>query len=99
MVERSAMRGLIRTLALTVLLLALPVAVFAQAPDAGHAPGAWPYTFPLWGEKLAQRGLQFPLPFGIGLNYAFIDQPIDISRIAVGVNDSEMVDLSDLIVF
>jgi hypothetical protein len=88
-----------RALALVASLLALPATVFAQAPDAGHEPTSWPYVFPLWGEKLAERGLQFPLPFGIGLNYAFIDQPIEISRIAVGVNDSEMTDLSELIVF
>jgi hypothetical protein len=43
--------------------------------------------------------MKFPLPFGIGLNYAYINQPINISRIAVGVNDSEMIDLSDVIVF
>lgn len=88
-----------RVLPLLLALLALPSAAGAQAPDAGHAAGKWPYALPFWGEKLAERGLKFPLPFGIGLNYAFIDQPIEISRIAVGVNDSEMVDLSDLIVF
>ena len=92
-------RSLMRCFAIVVLLLALPGTGFAQAPDAGNEPAKWPYTFPLWGDKLAERGLKFPLPFGIGLNYAFIDQPIEISRIAVGVDDGEMVDLSDLIVF
>jgi hypothetical protein len=96
MFERFPIRA---AFALVISLLALPEAASAQAPDAGHEPTKWPYVFPLWGEKLAERGLQFPLPFGIGLNYAFIDQPIEISRIAVGVNDSEMTDLSDLIVF
>jgi hypothetical protein len=71
----------------------------AQAPDAGHAPSRWPYKFPLWGDKLAERGISFPLPFGIGLNYAYANQPIDISRVAVGVNDSEMVDLSSILKF
>ena len=99
MSERCLTRPAIRAVALVFSLLALPGSAFAQAPDAGHAPGNWPYTFPLWGEKLAQRGLNFPLPFGIGLNYAYINQPIKISRVAVGVNDSEMVDLSNLIVF
>jgi hypothetical protein len=99
MFERTLTRGSLRTVALVVSLFALPPAALAQAPDAGNEPIRWPYLFPLWGEKLAQRGMQFPLPFGIGLNYAFIDQPIEISRIAVGVNDSEMADLSELIVF
>jgi hypothetical protein len=103
MLERCIAQRAIRTLALLFCLLfyrvALPANAAAQAPDAGHSPGDWPYSFPLWGEKLAQRGLNFPLPFGIGLNYAYINQPIKISRVAVGVNDSEMVDLSNLLVF
>ena len=71
----------------------------AQAPDAGHGTSAWPYKFPIWGNKLAERGIRFPLPFGIGLNYAFADQPITISNIAVGVNDGPMTDLSKIIKF
>lgn len=85
------------SLGLAVSLAARPA--HAQAPDAGNEPTSWPYKFPLWGNKLAERGIRFPLPFGIGLNYAFADQPIEISRIAVGVNDSEMVDLSDIVKF
>jgi len=98
MIETLA-RAPLRILGLVSALLALPSSAFAQAPDAGHGSGTWPYALPFWGEKLAERGLKFPLPFGLGLNYAFIDQPIEISRIAVGVNDSEMVDISDLITF
>jgi hypothetical protein len=88
-----------RFLSLAAVLLVYPTQAFAQAPDAGHKASTWPYALPLWGEKLAERGLAFPLPFGIGLNYAFIDQPIEISRVGVGVNDSELVDMSDLITF
>ena len=71
----------------------------AQSPDAGHEPEKWPYAFPLWGQALSGRGIKLPLPFGFGLNYAYANQPIEISRIAVAVNDSEYVDLSKLIVF
>lgn len=83
----------------TLGLLALPITAFAQAPDVTGTPGTWPYTFPLMGHKLAERGMRFPLPFGVGLNYVYVDQPIDISRVAVGVDDGEMVDLSNFIVF
>jgi len=72
---------------------------FAQAPDAGHDAIEWDYTFPLLGNKAAERGIKLPLPFGLGLNYAFVDQPIEISRVAAGVNDGEMIDLSNLIEF
>jgi hypothetical protein len=85
------------TLGLALFAVSNPAS--AQAPDAGNTPYEWPYVFPLLGEKVAQRGIKVPLPFGVGLNYAFADQPIEISRIAVGVNDSEMVDISDFIVF
>jgi hypothetical protein len=72
---------------------------WAQAPDAGHTAGTWPYKFPIWGEKLAERGIRFPLPFGIGVNYAYANQAIAITRVAVGVNDSQMVDLSKVLKF
>jgi len=86
-----------RLLALAV--FATSTSAFAQAPDAGHDAIEWDYTFPLLGDKVAERGIKLPLPFGLGVNYAFVDQPIEISRVAVGVNDSEMVDLSNLIEF
>jgi len=80
-------------------VFATSASAFAQAPDAGHDAIEWDYTFPLLGDKVAERGIKLPLPFGLGVNYAFVDQPIEISRVAVGVNDSEMVDLSNLIEF
>jgi hypothetical protein len=93
------MRGALGALAVAAAVLATANTAHAQAPDAGNEPHRWPYKFPIWGDKLAERGLNFPLPFGIGLNYAFVDQPIEISRVAVGVNDSEMIDLSEVIEF
>jgi hypothetical protein len=41
----------------------------------------------------------FPLPWGVGLNYAYVDQPISITKIAVGVNDSAPVDITNAIKF
>jgi len=72
---------------------------FAQAADAGHKPEPWPYVFPLLGERAAKKGIRPQLPFGLGLNYAYANQPINITRVAVGVNDGEMVDLTHLITF
>lgn len=99
MIARSSVPGAFRSLLLAVALVAIPIPALAQAPDAGNAAAKWPYVFPLFGDALSGRGIKFPLPFGLGVNYAFADQPIEISRLAVGVNDSEMVDLSDVIVF
>src|SRR4029079_10749826 len=72
---------------------------FAQAPDAGNDPYEWKWAFPLLGDNVAELVIKVRLPWGIGLNYVCVDQPIDIDRIAVGVNDSEMVDISELIKF
>jgi hypothetical protein len=92
-------RLLLRAAVILALLLGAIPRAFAQAPDAGNDPYEWKWAFPLLGDKVAERGIKVPLPWGIGVNYVFVDQPIEISRIAVGVNDSEMVDISDLIVF
>lgn len=73
---------------------------FAQAaPDGGNDPYEWDHFFPIFGNEVAARGISMPLPWGIGLNYAYIDQPINIDSLEIAVNDSEFVDLSDVIVF
>ncbi|HEX6765998.1 MAG TPA: hypothetical protein VF103_10985 [Polyangiaceae bacterium] len=97
--HRSPMRPKTLASALALFATFFSSIALAQAPDAGNSPGEWPYVFPLLGDKVAHRGIKLPLPFGLGLNYVFIDQPIEISRVAVGVNDSEMVDISHLIKF
>jgi len=84
---------------LAVAALSLSTTAHAQSPTAGNKPSKWPYAFPLFGDKVSEEGIKMPLPFGIGVNYAYANQPIEISRIAVAVNDGEYVDLSDLIKF
>lgn len=88
-----------RWLPLALAVVATSKNALAQAPDAGHDAIEWDYMFPLLGDKVAERGIKLPLPFGLGLNYVYLNQPIEISRVAVGVNDGEMVDLSELIEF
>src|SRR6185503_20250138 len=67
---------LVAAVALT-LLGATTSEAFAQAPDAGNDPYEWKWAFPLLGDKVAERGIKVPLPWGIGVNYVFVDQPID----------------------
>jgi hypothetical protein len=74
----------------------------AQAQYTGDLKGQpYPYrdVFPLGGKRLAKRGVAFPRPWGVGLNYMFMQQPIDITSIALGVNDSGMTDVSKFIKF
>jgi len=81
-------------------LLAPPRVAHAQgAPDIGNPPYKYDYLFPLMGKKLASRGITFPLPFGVGLNYAFANQGVDISGVNVAVNDGKYVDLSKIVKF
>jgi hypothetical protein len=80
-------------------LLAFPRALRAEAPDLGNEPYEYNYVFPIWGDKLASRGIRFPLPFGVGLNYAYIRQDIEISGVQIAVNDREYVDLSNIVKF
>jgi hypothetical protein len=79
---------------------ALPQTAHAQmGPDGGNKPYKYNYQFPLLGKKLASRGLTFPLPFGVGLNYAYATQGVDITGVNVAVNDGKYTDLSKIVKF
>jgi len=80
--------------------LAAPHAAHAQgAPDVGNPPYKYNKVFPFWGKKLAARGLTFPLPFGFGLNYAYVKQGVDITGVNIKVNDGEYRDISKIVKF
>jgi len=83
-----------------LLSFTLPRTARAQsAPDAGNAPYKYNNVFPLWGKKLAARGLTFPLPFGVNLNYAYVQQGIDITGVNIAVNDGKYTDISKIVKF
>ncbi len=69
------------------------------APDLGNAPYEWKNAFPIWGKEVAKKGIELPLPWGAGINYSYVDQPIEITSIDIAVNDSDYVDISELIEF
>jgi hypothetical protein len=70
-----------------------------SAPEAGQPPRDWPYRLPLGGQKLAERGIAFPLPWGVGLNYIWLDQPITIKDLAIAINDGEFHNLDEIVAF
>src|SRR6478735_10056461 len=81
-------------------LLLGPRAAHAQgAPDLGGTPYKYDRLFPFWGKKLAKRGISFPLPFGIGLNYAYAKQGVDITGVNIALNDGPYKDLSKIVKF
>lgn len=69
------------------------------APDGGHDAYEWDHMFPIFGKRLAKRGITFPKPWGVGLNYAYANQKVNITDVNIAVNDSEFVNLDDVIEF
>ena len=97
---RSRAKVLSAAAILGLTFLASPRAAHAQgAPDVGNPPYKYNKVFPFWGKKLAARGLTFPLPFGVGLNYAYVKQGVDITGVNIKVNDGEYHDISKIVKF
>src|SRR4051812_48973952 len=81
-------------------LLVAPRAAHAQgAPNLGGKPYTYDYLFPFWGKKLASRGISFPRPFGVGINYAYVQQGVDITGVNIALNDGKYTDLSKIVKF
>ena len=53
----------------------------------------YPYTFPAWGQKIAKKGIDIPLPAGVMVNYFAGSQQINISDLKVGFNGCDQVPL------
>lgn len=84
---------------LALLSLCASVASAQNSPETGNPPYEWDYRLPVFGKRLAKRGIVFPMPWGIGLNYAWIDQPIHIQDLELAINDSKFVSLADVVKF
>ena len=55
--------------------------------------------FPILGRKTLEKGFRTPAPLGLNLNYFAGSQGIEISNLALAVNESEWVDVSNVILF
>ncbi len=55
--------------------------------------------FPFFGRKVLEKGIRMPAPLGINLNYFAADQGIEISNLALAINDGDWVSMNDIIVF
>jgi hypothetical protein len=54
----------------------------------------YPYVFPVWGQKLTNKGIKFPLPIGISANYVYSEMDLEITRFTLSIGD---VDLSSIV--
>ncbi len=50
------------------------------------APRKWNRILPILGQKVVDKGFDLPLPWGIGLTAADVDQKMDLELLAVGFN-------------
>lgn len=84
--------------AAAIVTLALPVAARAQAVGdslAAVRPERWSSFLPLLGELATSRGIELPLPFGIGLVYYHLDRDIEVTDVRVGRNGAPPASVSD----
>jgi hypothetical protein len=59
----------------------------------------YPYSLPIWGEKATQKGYQLPYSAGVSLNYFWQESSITIDNLYVGFNNSQMVNLDQIVRF
>lgn len=50
----------------------------------------YPYTFPIWGQEVQDKGINFPLPAGISVHYVFNEMYVGISDFGMGVNGTDL---------
>ncbi len=51
--------------------------------------------FPIWARKAYKKGFDVPLPYGIGVNYFYMKQGIDITNTQIGFNGGTPINLND----
>lgn len=56
-----------------------------------------PYVFPILGSKAFEKEFNIPYPAGGMLNYFTAKQDVVIPEIAIGFNNGEMIDLTELL--
>jgi hypothetical protein len=71
--------------------------LLAQNPDLQLSPeerqerlNNYKNIFPIWGRKVIEKGFDLPKPFGVNVNYVWMNQPIEIPGMSLGVNDSPL---------
>jgi len=93
------MKVVFASLALLAVVVSSAPALAQVAPDGGHDAYEWDHMFPIFGKRLAKRGLTFPKPWGVGVNYAYANQLVNITDVNIAVDDGDFVNLDDIIEF
>ncbi|WP_319500383.1 hypothetical protein [uncultured Draconibacterium sp.] len=72
---------------------------YSQLQKRDSLVADYPYKFPILGSKAYERGFNIPYPAGGMFNYFVAKQDIDIREISLAFNDSESLDLTELLEF
>ena len=59
----------------------------------------YPYLLPIWGDKAVEAGFDIPYSAGLGVNYLWQESEVVISELMVGVNNSQLFDLDEIVRF
>jgi hypothetical protein len=57
------------------------------------------YVLPIFGPQVQKRGVELPLPAGLMLGYVHQKQDVVLNNLSVGIGESELVNIDDLIEF
>jgi len=70
--------------------VSLPNTGFSVGDRQGEdAPRVWDYKLPFMAQKVVDMGYDLPLPYGIGIIYAKVDQDQLIDNLRAGINGRE----------
>ncbi|HKJ49537.1 MAG TPA: hypothetical protein VJ973_10630, partial [Christiangramia sp.] len=53
----------------------------------------YPYVLPIFGGKIREKGIDFPLPLGIMTNYIYQESKYDLENPEIGFGNSELVSI------
>ncbi len=59
----------------------------------------YPYSLPIWGKKVAQKGYQLPYSAGFSLNYFWQESSLVINNLNVGFNYGPQYNLDQIVRF
>lgn len=67
--------------------------------DSVYFSKPYPFILPVMGEKVHKRGFKLPLPMGVMVNALAVNQNLAMSNLKIGFNQSEWIDLDDVVAF
>lgn len=72
--------------------VSFPNTGFSSTGEQGQdAPRVWDHKLPFMAQQVIDKGYDLPLPYGVGLTYANVDQGQLLTELEVGINGSPII--------